>query len=66
MTWHDFDWMACAIAFLAFWARLEHRFTKLEVKVDYLERNPVSHSGAEAEPGRSVLPVKFPKHRPGH
>ncbi len=34
MDLHDFDWIGAATLFLAFWARLEHRLTKLEVRLD--------------------------------
>jgi hypothetical protein len=46
------------LAMAALWARMEHRFTKLETRLDYTERDLTAvRSGSAAPAGRSVGPL---------
>ena len=46
------------LALAALWARMEHRLTRIETKVEFLEKeHPAVRSGSAGRSGRSVEPM---------
>lgn len=47
------------LAIAALWARMEHRLTRIETQIEYLEKTrPAVRSGSVARTGRSEEPLR--------